>query len=115
MKRYPDWVLARRKAGFDPYGKRLKSPSYKPRRRPSRTPVAELAALHRKQKGVCANPGCRVPVEMRGKKQAHDPPTGAILCKACSIALGNLQRSPRKIVGLLAYLGYLDIKLLEQA
>ena len=72
-------------------------------------PLATIQRLHWSQDGRCANPGCRMPIKAFGRTRAvdheHDGQPRGMLCKACSMALANTGRSPRRLVGLLAYLG----------
>jgi ssDNA-binding Zn-finger/Zn-ribbon topoisomerase 1 len=59
--------------------------------------------------GVCQNPGCSRPLEIRtgGYSIDHDHASGEIrgvLCSQCNLALGQLEDDPARIEGLLTYL-----------
>lgn len=80
--------------------------------------IDDIVAMHKLQDGRCANPGCRALIEVIGRSRAvdHDHKTGKVrgmLCKACNIGLGLFNDDPRRLVGILAYLGYIDKKLLK--
>lgn len=76
--------------------------------------LEELQAMHKAQHGKCANIGCAVsiPLEGRGRAVDHCHQTGALrglLCSHCNTALGFLYDDPRRIIGLLDYLGHIDL------
>lgn len=71
--------------------------------------VYETQLMHQAQGGKCANHGCNAVIAPIGYGRAvdRDPSTGrplAILCKACSVALGVTRRRRDILIGLLDYL-----------
>lgn len=71
--------------------------------------VYQTQLMHRAQNGKCANPCCGTVIAPIGRGRAMDrnPETGkplAILCKSCSMALGNTRRNPMILRGLIDYL-----------
>ena len=74
----------------------------------------DFEAMVERQHGRCANPGCGVKFDRTNPRRAnsiyidHDHATGTVrglLCLDCNVGLGRLHDSPRRISGLLAYLG----------
>lgn len=114
-----------RVARLEPIKLSASHPAYRPYRpfdkKPFRTyrmSMNEIAAMHAAQEGKCANPGCAVMISVFGPTRAvdHDHTTGkvrGILCKQCNVGLGMFRDDPRRLVGALAYLGFIDIKLLK--
>lgn len=84
-----------------------------PKSRADSWSVERLGALHNAQDGRCANPGCQHKIPIIGQKRGVDMRTGRMLCRSCLIALGLVKRQPRILVGLLAYLGFVDLPLVH--
>lgn len=66
--------------------------------------LTEVQAIHKAQRGRCAVPSCFAHVPMLGRGRALDPTTKQLLCKACSIVLGIVDRDRRRLQGLISYL-----------
>lgn len=69
----------------------------------------DVLAMHHRQGGRCANPGCRVEIDLWGRERGidHCHETGKVrglLCRACNSALGQLYDDRERILGLAAYL-----------
>lgn len=73
----------------------------------------EYDRLWTEQRGRCANPGCRAAFPMimddyrGGLQQDHDHRTGmsrALLCPGCNTALGHIDDSAERLLGLVEYL-----------
>jgi hypothetical protein len=123
----PNWAKhrrnaeARRKAGRKASKLKWKLASKYEAKRVWRTyamTIDDIYAMHKAQDGRCANVGCREIIQALGRGRAvdHDHKTGKVrgmLCKACNLGLGLFNDSPRRLVGILAYLGYIDAKLLK--
>ena len=78
--------------------------------------VYETQLMHQAQGGKCANHGCNAVIAPIGYGRAvdRDPSTGrplAILCKACSVALGVTRRQVPILIGLIDYLNTHSISL----
>ena len=71
-----------------------------PQTRPHRWSVQRVESLFAAQKGKCANSGCRAPLTKYGRGRAIDLTLNIMLCKACSIALGNARRKRGILLGL---------------
>lgn len=72
--------------------------------------VEEWEALYKKQRGRCANPGCRRKNGTVGRGRLHvdhDHKTGRVrglICSHCNTALGCVQDSCKILKGLIRYL-----------
>jgi len=91
---------------------RVKAP--KPYSKAPRLNPYQLQALYDAQNGRCANIGCNITLPLNGQGRAidHCHQTGSIrglLCGNCNKGLGFLHDDPRRIIGLLDYLGYIDL------
>lgn len=99
----------RRQAKFIDQAKRSKTRAKRRDTYGAGSRVYQTLLMHRAQRGQCANGGCRalIPPTGYGRAMDHDPATGkplAILCKSCSMALGNVRRRREVLIGLLDYL-----------
>lgn len=67
----------------------------------------ELQSMLAAQKHKCANRRCGAPIDMSTKQIDHDHATGhvrGLLCSGCNRALGQLEDSPDRCLGLYHYL-----------